>query len=394
MKKYTLKLSALIIISFLFFSCKNDSDNNDKIASPDAKPLVENPNNNNLSNQSETVEISGLEWTTKNLDVSTFRNGDTIFHAKTDKDWERAGKLHIPAYCYYENNSSNGNIYGKLYNWYAVMDERGLAPEGYYIPNDDEFWILLNHNGMYQHSNSSIKMQAALKLQSKSSGSFQALLGGIRYEHGGFSGINKTCSWWSSENFWNKKLNSTTEKINPSDLSIDENFAMGPGAGMLDAGCGFSVRCIKGNINRTTKIPVLESEYIEVDKNGIPKNGVWTIRSPHGSVLNSKTFVNGIENGVRFSYDNYGYLISEEVYKGGQLNGLSIYYNGSRWKHKTHEGNYVNGKKEGEWIFYDWLAKPELAEKWEMSISRRIYYKNDEMIKKVEEKESRFVIHK
>ena len=75
----------------------------------------------------------------KNLAVSKFRNGDTIFHAKTKQQWLNAGKNHIPAWCHYNNDSSLNETYGKLYNWYAVSDERGLAPFGWRIPKEKDF---------------------------------------------------------------------------------------------------------------------------------------------------------------------------------------------------------------------------------------------------------------
>ena len=86
----------------------------------------------------ETVTIGHQVWTTNNLDESTFRNGDFIIEAKTDQEWEVAGKLATPAWCYYNNDPANGTKYGKLYNWHAVNDPRGLAPEGFHIPSDVE----------------------------------------------------------------------------------------------------------------------------------------------------------------------------------------------------------------------------------------------------------------
>lgn len=74
----------------------------------------------------------------RNLDVTTFRNLDPIMEAKTDKEWIRAGEQGIPAWCYYNNDPANNEIFGKLYNWHAVNDKRGLAPEGYRIPTIKE----------------------------------------------------------------------------------------------------------------------------------------------------------------------------------------------------------------------------------------------------------------
>ena len=78
-------------------------------------------------------------WMRKNLDVSTFRNGDPIPYAKTAEEWKAAGDNKQPAWCYYDNDTVNFKKYGGLYNWYAVNDPRGLAPEGYHIPTDEEW---------------------------------------------------------------------------------------------------------------------------------------------------------------------------------------------------------------------------------------------------------------
>jgi hypothetical protein len=95
---------------------------------------------------SQTVTIGTQEWMTKNLDVSTFRNGDPIPEAKTNEEWKKAGEVGQPAWCYYDNDPANGANYGKLYNWYAVNDSRGLAPEGYRIPSFIDFDKLVTKN--------------------------------------------------------------------------------------------------------------------------------------------------------------------------------------------------------------------------------------------------------
>src|SRR5947209_20105804 len=75
------------------------------------------------------------EWMINNLNVSHFRNGNPILEAKTDLEWKQAGNNKQPAGCYYLNDSLKYQaIYGKLYNWYAVNDPRGLAPLVWHIP--------------------------------------------------------------------------------------------------------------------------------------------------------------------------------------------------------------------------------------------------------------------
>lgn len=69
-----------------------------------------------------------------NSDIDSFQNGDPIPYAETDKDWEEEGNNEEPAWSYYNNDPSNGMIYGKLYNWCAIIDPRGLAPTGWLYP--------------------------------------------------------------------------------------------------------------------------------------------------------------------------------------------------------------------------------------------------------------------
>ena len=96
---------------------------------------------------SQDITIGTQTWTNKNLDVSTFRNGEAIPEAKSKEEWSKAGDNETAAFCYYEYDSKNGKVYGKLYNWYAVNDSRGLAPKGYHVPSDDEWTILTDFLG-------------------------------------------------------------------------------------------------------------------------------------------------------------------------------------------------------------------------------------------------------
>ena len=74
---------------------------------------------------SELVKVNNLHFMKHDLDVITFRNGDTIPEAKTKKDWKKYNKLMQPAWCYSIDNENN--IYGKIYNYYAVNDLRQIT---------------------------------------------------------------------------------------------------------------------------------------------------------------------------------------------------------------------------------------------------------------------------
>jgi uncharacterized protein (TIGR02145 family) len=98
------------------------------------------------------VNIGGDNWMRENLNVSRFRNGDIIPEAKTDKEWATAFENGQPAWCYFENDSINGQMHGKLYNWYAVKDPRGLAPLGWHIPSDEDWNRLIDSLGGYSNA--------------------------------------------------------------------------------------------------------------------------------------------------------------------------------------------------------------------------------------------------
>jgi uncharacterized protein (TIGR02145 family) len=101
--------------------------------------------------QPERIKIGTQTWASRNLDIITFNNGDSITEAKTDEEWERAGEQQKPAWYYYNNDPENGKKYGKLYNWYAMHDPRGLAPKGMHIPADEEWQTLSSYLGGHRH---------------------------------------------------------------------------------------------------------------------------------------------------------------------------------------------------------------------------------------------------
>ena len=94
-----------------------------------------------------TIKVGTQIWMADNLNVATFRNGEPIPELKDKEEWLKAGEEGRPACCNYDNDPSKGLEYGKLYNWYAVNDKRGLAPEGFHIPNELEWDTLVDYSG-------------------------------------------------------------------------------------------------------------------------------------------------------------------------------------------------------------------------------------------------------
>lgn len=148
-------------------------------------------------------EVPQLKWQEGNLQVLNFRNGDPIPFCLTNEAWENAGKNGKPAFCFYDNDITKG----VLYNWYAVNDERGLAPEGMRIPTIDE---LMDNSFVNDFP------------------------GGYRNNNGTYYYIGHYGYWWSSSeynsiNAWYRRL-----YYYYSDVKRDTNYLQ----------FGFSVRCV------------------------------------------------------------------------------------------------------------------------------------------------------
>jgi len=186
-----------------------------------------------------SVVIGSQTWMTDNLNVSTFRNGDPILEAKTKQEWINAGEENRPAWCNYENNDVYGNGFGKLYNWYAVNDPRGLAPDGWHIPNDKEWTDLINELGGENIAGIKMKYPSTKEKSIKelNESKFNGMLSGSRFGTGDFEGVGYYGCMWSSTNnslnsAWIRQLDN--EKNNIERLSKSKDG-------------GLSVRCVKGS---------------------------------------------------------------------------------------------------------------------------------------------------
>jgi uncharacterized protein (TIGR02145 family) len=150
------------------------------------------------------VKIGTQIWTLNNLDVDHFRNGDKIPEVKTEDEWVKYGKEGKPAWCYFDNDPANGKKYGKLYNWHAVNDSRGLAPEGWHIPTNEEWAILTSFLGEEKTCGLKMKSKSGWADDDKVSGNgnnesgFDGLPSGYRGRQGGFNSNGKVALWWST----------------------------------------------------------------------------------------------------------------------------------------------------------------------------------------------------
>ena len=190
-----------------------------------------------------TVVIGTQQWTDKNLDVLTYRNGDLIPQVTDATAW---AALTTGAWCYFNNDPSGyGSIYGKLYNWYAVNDPRGLAPQGWHIATSDELATLRTTLGGSTVAGAKMKTTTRWTTPNtlyKGAGAtnesgFSGLPGSYRDSDGSFFNfIGQEGYWWTATEF------NTTIAYH---YQLGKDFDNAVWGKILNKKRGFSVRCVR-----------------------------------------------------------------------------------------------------------------------------------------------------
>jgi uncharacterized protein (TIGR02145 family) len=176
------------------------------------------------------VKIGSQVWAKEDLKVMRFRNGDEIPVVQDQDSWASMTRA---AMCI---NPDTG-VY--LYNWYAVNDKRGLAPEGWHIPSDEEWKKLTTYLGGENLAGKAMKSSPSdtPSWNGTNSSGFSALPGGTRGYNGYFGSVGNFGVWWSSspswDNAWYRNLGSGNDAV---------------GRGSSPQEDGISVRCIKDEV--------------------------------------------------------------------------------------------------------------------------------------------------
>ena len=205
-------------------------------------------------NEYQAVQIGEQLWMKENLKVTHYNNGDEIPTGYNNSEWEN---LSTGAYAIYNDDLSNAEIYNNLYNWYAVDDSRNIAPEGWHVPDDDDFKQLEIYLGMsqaeadtfgYRGTNEGGKLKESghehweyysdetTEGATNESG-FTALPGSYRHPGGGYYSIGSSGYFWSSTG------------LGSGDIAAYARKLFYEGSGIYMAGhminSGYSVRCVK-----------------------------------------------------------------------------------------------------------------------------------------------------
>jgi uncharacterized protein (TIGR02145 family) len=162
------------------------------------------------------IKIGHQIWMSENLNVEKFKNGDLIHEARSNEDWINAAASQQPAWCYFENKNEFGNKFGKLYNFFAVIDKRGLAPDGWSVPGVEEWSELETFLGGANIAGEKMKSEQDWfenRNGSNSSG-FNALPGGYRNHKGQFCDISE----WAA--FWENYIIDDNDEIHAYDRSV------------------------------------------------------------------------------------------------------------------------------------------------------------------------------
>jgi uncharacterized protein (TIGR02145 family) len=146
------------------------------------------------------VSIGTQVWMKENLKVSKYRNGDPIPTNLTNAEWYASTTS--GACAVYNNDAANNTTYGKLYNWYAVVDSRNLCPTGWHVPTDAEWTTLENYLGGTSVAGGKLKSTSSLwaspNTGATNESGFSGLPGGNRSGTGTYLNIGNYGYWWSS----------------------------------------------------------------------------------------------------------------------------------------------------------------------------------------------------
>jgi uncharacterized protein (TIGR02145 family) len=186
----------------------------------------------------KTIVIGTQEWMAENLNTSVYRNGDEILAQLSDSEWSQTDITLSGAWSYLEANESNACPYGKLYNWFACTDMRGLCPVGWHIPSDSEWNTLttfLGSSALAGGKMKSVVLWNAPNTGAQNTSGFSALPGSFRYSGGSYDVPGNVTYWWSStaasvSAAWVRSVVFNNDDVNRDDLNKRS---------------GFSVRCLR-----------------------------------------------------------------------------------------------------------------------------------------------------
>lgn len=233
-------LTILMVAMIFSFSCKKQTIEDDKKITDKSENKSTEDNAIKYTSQIidvdsniyKTITIGTQEWMAKNLNVEHYQNGDAIPQVQDNEKWNN---LTTGGWCYYENKTENGKIYGKLYNRYAILDKRGITPKGWHIPSKKEWIKLIDFLGGDSLAGRKMKVSTfSNELLSNESG-FSAVPAGIRTSQGYF---------YKGYSFHTNDWVATWGQVSPLIIELSE-YSSEVSFNYSNKTDGYSVRCVK-----------------------------------------------------------------------------------------------------------------------------------------------------
>jgi len=219
------RISGVILLIFFIHACKKDED-----------IIIKDTDGNSYS----PVVIGTQTWLTENLKTTKFNDGNVIPCLTDNMAWN---DLKTQGYCWYDNSETTyKNMYGALYNWYAV-NSGNLCPTGWHVPSMEEWNVLIEYLGGVDIAGGKLKEQGTTHWLNSNTGAtnnsgFTGLPSGGRFQNGSFFYAKMECNWWSNTVLYSNEI--TFGSL--VHLDFDHASAL---SGATNKNYGHSVRCIK-----------------------------------------------------------------------------------------------------------------------------------------------------
>lgn len=188
-------------------------------------------------NQYSVITIGSQQWLAENLKTTHYKDGTAITNLTLDAAWSADAS---GAYCWYNNDISNKDDYGALYNWYAINNVHGLAIEGWRIPTRADWATLISTLGGISIAAAYLKEFGTSHWSAPNAAilntyGFNALPAGIRQPAGTFQFLTTVGYYSTSEalvgvSVYYEQMSYTLETV--SELNVLTN-------------AGLSIRCVR-----------------------------------------------------------------------------------------------------------------------------------------------------
>jgi len=244
-----MKITKIWIFAFMIFAspfllmsgCKKKNDDN----STNNSQIETGTMTDIEGNVYTTVKIGTQWWMAENLKTTKYNDGMDITQVTEYEAWRY---LKTPAFCWFENDPDTyKNKYGALYNWYSINTGK-LAPAGWHVPSEAEWWTLINYLGGWQVAGGKMKCTGTIEAGTgpwyepntgaTNESGFSAVPTGAREEGGNF--IQQTpyeADWWAATE---ADFNSAFECI----IRYNHTTAGCESDGLVKSS-GLSIRCVK-----------------------------------------------------------------------------------------------------------------------------------------------------